>query len=143
MPNLNVSGGDSAFYFVPAGSRARIARPRRTVDPRDDLGGNTRVACAIRRRMGIGHENRGPERDQRIGPQARQTLAPLPLRPITAPRQVAMRRFNPACASCMVITGRTSLNSKAMGSESERFAPGCAPTQRFCSRRRNGKRAGA
>ena len=79
MPNLNVSGGDSAFYFVPAGSRARIARPRRTVDPRDDLGGNTRVACAIRRRMGIGHENRGPKRDQGIGPQARETLAPLPL----------------------------------------------------------------
>jgi hypothetical protein len=28
MPNLNASGGDGAFYFVPAGSRARIARPR-------------------------------------------------------------------------------------------------------------------
>jgi hypothetical protein len=30
--------------------------------------------------MGISHENRGPERDQRIGPQARETLAPLPLK---------------------------------------------------------------
>src|SRR5580700_1716125 len=29
--------------------------------------------------MGIAHENRGPERDQRICPQARKTLAPLPL----------------------------------------------------------------
>jgi hypothetical protein len=53
--------------------------PRKPI-PETTWGGNTRVANAIRRDMGISHENRGPERDQRIGPQARETLAPLPLK---------------------------------------------------------------
>ncbi len=34
---------------------------------------------AVRHDMGIGHKNRGPERDQRVGSQAGEALAPLPL----------------------------------------------------------------
>src|SRR5271166_72033 len=48
-------------------------------DARDDLGRDARIARATRRDIGIGHENRGPERDQGVGSQAREALAPLPL----------------------------------------------------------------
>ena len=66
--------------------RPRTLRPslKITPAPRKPIPETTWAAIrvsprAIRHDMGIGHENRGPERDQRIGSQARETLAPLPL----------------------------------------------------------------
>ena len=52
---------------------ARAEKP----DAGHDLGRNPRRAVRIRDRAAIGDEDRRPERDQRIGPQAREMLAPL------------------------------------------------------------------
>ena len=52
------------------------ARAEKT-DAGHDLGRNPRRAIRIRDRAAIGDEDRRPERDQRIGSQAREMLAPL------------------------------------------------------------------
>ena len=52
------------------------ARAEKT-DAGHDLGGNSSRAVRVRDRAAIGDENRRPERDQRIGPEAREMLAPL------------------------------------------------------------------
>ena len=46
-------------------------------DAGHDLGRNSSRAIRIRDRAPVGDENRRPERDQRIGPQARKMLGPL------------------------------------------------------------------
>ncbi len=52
------------------------ARAEKT-DARHDLGRDPSGAVSIRDRAAIGDENRRPERDQRVGPQAGEMLAPL------------------------------------------------------------------
>src|SRR3984957_20377777 len=93
--------------------------------------------------MGIGHENLGSERGQGIGPQARETLAPLSLEADRCAEARGDEEIPSGMRKLHGHHGETSMNSKAMGSESERFAPSRVPTQRFCWRLLNGKRAGA
>src|SRR5580704_1533230 len=65
--------------------------------------------------MGIAHENRGPERDQRIGPQARKTLAPLPLEANRRAEAGGDEEIKSGLRKLHGHHGRTSMNSKAMG----------------------------
>jgi hypothetical protein len=65
--------------------------------------------------MGISHENRGPERDQRIGPQARETLAPLPLEADRCAEAGGDEEIQSGLRKLHGHHGRTSMNSKAMG----------------------------